>query len=97
MKGPIWGADSEELNATMLVWPAAEGPPEHVNAERDVLYVVLEGAATLTIDGGPRELQAGEALIVAKGTRRGLVAGPDGVRYVTAHRRRGGLQIKPLR
>ena len=75
----------------------ADGPPEHVNAERDVLYVLLEGAATLTIDGEPRELQAGEALIVARGTWHGHVAGLEGVRYFTAHRRRGGLQIKPLR
>lgn len=97
MKGPIWGADSEDLNATILVWPVGDGPPEHVNDSRDVLYVVLEGAATLTIDGEPRELRAGDALIVEKGRRRGLVAGPDGVRYVTAHRRRGGLQIRPLR
>jgi quercetin dioxygenase-like cupin family protein len=93
--GPIWGAASEDLNATMLVWPAGGGPPEHVNDVRDVLYVVLEGDAMLTLDGEPRLVQAGDALIVDKGVRRGLVAGANGVRYVTAHIRRGGLQIKP--
>jgi quercetin dioxygenase-like cupin family protein len=77
----------------MLVWPAGEGPPEHVNDSRDVLYVVVRGSATLTLDGEPRELAAGDALIVDKGVARALVAGPDGVRYVTAHLRRGGLQI----
>lgn len=92
--GPFWGAASEDLNATLLEWPAGAGPAEHVNAARDVLYVVVAGSATLTVDGEARELRAGEATIVDKGASRALVAGPDGVRYLTAHIRRGGLEIK---
>jgi len=94
--GPVWGAASADLNATVLAWSAGEGPAEHVNEERDVLYVVVAGSVTLTVDGEPRGLAAGEATIVDKGARRGLVAGPDGVRYLTAHIRRGGLEIKRL-
>ena len=93
-RGPVWGAASEDLNATLLAWPPGEGPPEHVNAVRDVLYVVVEGSATLTVDGEPRELRAGEAVIVEKGRSRALAAGDGGVRYVTCHLRRGGLQIR---
>jgi len=92
--GPIWGAASDDLNATLLEWPAGQGPGEHVNAERDVLYVVLAGSATLTVDDAPRELAAGEAVIVEKGSRRALVAGAAGVRYLTAHVRRGALELK---
>lgn len=92
--GPVWGAASADLNATLLEWPAGKGPAEHVNESRDVLYVALSGSATLTVDDEPRELVAGEATIVDKGARRALVAGPDGVRYLTAHVRRGGLQLK---
>ncbi|HJQ74730.1 MAG TPA: cupin domain-containing protein [Gaiellaceae bacterium] len=92
--GPVWGAASADLNATLLEWPAGAGPAEHVNGQLDVLYVVLEGSATLTLDGEARELGAGEATIVDKGVRRALVAGPDGVRYLTAHTRRGGLALK---
>ena len=92
--GPVWGTASTDLNATLLEWPAGAGPAEHVNEERDVLYVVLEGAATLTVDGERREVDAGEATIVDKGARRALVAGPEGVRYLTAHTRRGGLELK---
>ena len=94
--GPVWGAASADLNATLLEWPAGKGPSEHVNEQRDVLYVVLTGSATLTVDGEPRELEAGEATIVEKGARRALVAGLGGVRYLTAHIRRGGLEIKRL-
>lgn len=92
--GPVWGAASEDLNATLLEWPAGAGPPEHVNDWRDVLYVVVAGSATLTVDGEATELGAGEATITGKGTSRSLVAGPDGVRYLTAHVRRGGLEIR---
>jgi mannose-6-phosphate isomerase-like protein (cupin superfamily) len=92
--GPVWGAESADLNATLLEWPAGEGPAEHVNEQLDVLYVVVDGSATLTMDGGAHELRAGEATIVDKGVRRALVAGPEGVRYFTAHVRRGGLQLK---
>lgn len=94
--GPVWGAKSEDLNATLLEWPAGGGPPVHVNDSRDVLYVVVAGSATLTVDGEAQELGVGEATIVEKGASRVLLAGPDGVRYLTAHIRRGGLEIKNL-
>jgi mannose-6-phosphate isomerase-like protein (cupin superfamily) len=65
-----------------------------VNEHRDVLYVVLAGTAVLEVGGEPRELREGEALVVEKGLRRRLVAGPEGVRYLTAHVRRGPLELK---
>ncbi len=93
--GPVWGLESEELNATLLEWGPGEGPPaETVNDERDVLVFVHEGSLTLFLDGVEHELPAGRALVVEKGVRRRLVAGSEGVRYLTAHRRRGGLQIR---
>jgi quercetin dioxygenase-like cupin family protein len=84
---------SDELNATPLSWKAGAGPPEHVNEEHDVLVVVLDGSATLSIDGEGRELARGESAIVAKGRRRKITAGGGGVRYVSVHRRRPPLQI----
>ena len=69
---------SDELNATPLSWKAGTGPPEHVNEERDVLVVVLDGSATLSIDGEERELARGESAIVAKGSRRKITAGGGG-------------------
>jgi quercetin dioxygenase-like cupin family protein len=84
---------SDELNVTSLSWTAGTGPPEHVNEERDVLVVVLDGSATLSIDGQERELARGESAIVARGRRRKIAAGRDGVRYLSVHRRRPPLQI----
>ena len=93
--GPVWGTASEELNATLLEWRAGEGPPEHVNEERDVLVVVLAGSATLSADGDEHELSVGDATIIAKGRRRKIEAGREGVRYLSVHRRRAPLQIAP--
>jgi mannose-6-phosphate isomerase-like protein (cupin superfamily) len=93
-RGPVWGGESADLNATLLEWPAGEGPAEHVNDQLDILYVIVAGSATLTVDGESKELGPGGVTIVDKRARRGLVAGPGGVRYVTAHVRRGGLQLK---
>jgi quercetin dioxygenase-like cupin family protein len=91
--GPVWGTESEELNATILEWGAGDGPADHVNRERDVAVVVLAGGGELTLDGEARALAPGDVVVVPKGTSRRLVAGPDGIRYATVHRRRGGLQI----
>jgi quercetin dioxygenase-like cupin family protein len=84
---------SDELNATRLSWKAGAGPPEHVNEERDVLVVVFDGSATLSIDGEERELARGESAIVAMGSWSKITAGGGGVRYLSVHRRRPPLQI----
>jgi quercetin dioxygenase-like cupin family protein len=94
--GPVWGTESEELNATILAWPAGGGPPEHVNESRDVALVVLAGSGELVLDGEPRVVAAGEVVVLPKGARRRLVAGPEGIRYATVHRRRGGLQVRRI-
>lgn len=94
--GPVWGTESEELNATILEWPPGAGPPEHVNESRDVALVVLAGGGELELDGAPRRVGPGEVVVLPKGARRRVVAGPDGIRYATVHRRRGGLQVRRL-
>jgi hypothetical protein len=87
-RGPVWGDASAELNATILEWPPGDGPGETVS-QLDVVYVVLSGSVLLNDE----VLHAGEARIVGQGEPRTVVAGSDGARYLTAHRRRGPLQI----
>lgn len=95
--GPLWGMASEDLNATLLAWPPGEGVAEQVNAERDILIVVLAGAGTLRSGGSDHALAPQRALLIPKGERWSIAAGPDGLRYLSIHRRREGLQIEPLR
>lgn len=93
--GPVWGDASEDLNATLLEWSTGAGPPEHVNDERDVLVFVVDGSATLAVEGDDRRLRSGEAVIIPKGTRRRITAGRAGVRYLSVHLKRPPLQIRP--
>lgn len=95
--GPVWGHASEDLNATLLSWPAGGGATEHVNDERDVLIYVVDGSVTIAVDGEEQELRAGNATIVPKRARRELRAGSHGVRYLSVHRRRPPLQIASRR
>jgi mannose-6-phosphate isomerase-like protein (cupin superfamily) len=92
--GWVWGQSSDDLNATLLAWNPGAGPAEHVNDQRDVLVFIVDGSATLAIDGEKRELGAGEAVIVGKGRRRSITAGRGGVRYLSVHLRRPPLEIE---
>ena len=62
-----------------------------------MLVVVLGGSVAVCTDEGMRELTGGDAMIIAKGLRRQLTAGPQGARYLSAHRRRPPLQIQPVK
>lgn len=92
--GPQWGIATEDLNATVLQWPPGHVVAEHLNDACDVLLVVVEGTGRATIDGVSHELAAGDPLVIAKGSRRSIEAGPGGIRYVTAHVKRPPLQIR---
>jgi hemerythrin-like domain-containing protein len=96
-RGPVWGTAVADLNATLLAWDPGEGPAEQASDERDVLCVVVGGGGTLELDGSPRIVRAPTAFVVERGTRWRLIAAADGVRYLTVHRRRGGLQIRAPR
>lgn len=48
-RGPVWGVATEDLNATLLCWDPGDGVPEHINADRDVLIVVIGGDGTLVV------------------------------------------------
>jgi len=95
-RGPAWGTESEELNATLLVWREGEGQPVHVNEERDVALVALAGSGTLVVAGKRHILSGGAFAIVPRGATRSLVAGAEGLRCLSIHRRRGALGISRL-
>jgi mannose-6-phosphate isomerase-like protein (cupin superfamily) len=92
--GPLWGMASADLNATLLAWPPGHEVAEHVNAELDVLVIVLDGHGSATIDGASHDLVAGSAILIPRGTRRRITADEVGLRYLSVHRRRGPLQIE---
>ena len=93
--GPQWGMQSEDLNATLLAWPPGHAVAAHRNSERDVLVIVLDGTATVRVDGVEHEMAADELLLLPRGSERAFSVGPAGVRYLSIHLRRGPLLPTP--
>lgn len=89
--GPQWGAESEDLNATLLTWRKGQGIDAHVNEEVDVLIVCIEGELIVTIDGLASALRKGHVVIVPKGASRSLAAVSDGASHLNVHRRKRKL------
>ncbi|MGZ8694095.1 MAG: hemerythrin domain-containing protein [Gaiellaceae bacterium] len=92
-RGPLWGTATEDLNATLLEWPPGTGQPERANPHRDLVFVVVAGGGTATVAGAVHELAPGRALLVEKSTPFAIEAGPGGLRYLSIHLRRPGLEI----
>lgn len=89
----LWGLASDDLNVNLVAWPAGDGVGEHTNTEVDVLIVVIDGALSVALDGQAQQVGTGQAIVVPKGATRVLTASADGVRYLSAHRRRPPLGL----
>lgn len=55
--------------------------------------VVLEGGGVALVDGEEHALLPGGLLLIGRGSSRAVRAGPDGIRYLSVHRRRGPIQL----
>jgi len=49
------------------------------------------------VDGAEHPVAAATLAIVPRGSTRSIVAGPDGLRCLTVHRRRDGLALTDFR
>lgn len=92
-RGAVLGLATADLNVNEVAWPPGAGVHEHRNDLVDVLFVVVEGAMTVTLDGERHDVPHRHMIVIPKGAVRSVTAGPDGVRYVTCHRRRPPLGI----
>jgi quercetin dioxygenase-like cupin family protein len=97
--GAVWSLPhGGDLDANLVHLDARGRVGEHDNREVDVLIVGVSGTATVVTDGVAHALRAGVAIAVPKGTRRAVEAGDSGpVAYLTVHRARSGLSIRPGR
>ncbi|MGW1155366.1 hypothetical protein ACWD45_29300 [Streptomyces rubiginosohelvolus] len=97
-RGALWhlAEPGRELDANLVRLPPGAEVGEHQEDVLDVLLVVLAGAGSVGAgDGQVLDLAAGAVLWLPRTSRRALTAGPDGLTYLTVHRRRPGLAIKP--
>ncbi|TXS43930.1 hypothetical protein [Streptomyces sp. OR43] len=97
-RGALWQLDRQgrELDANLVRLPAGGEVGEHQEDVLDVLLVVVEGHGRLTPGDGGEPLVLGPTTVMwlPRTSRRSLTAGPDGLAYLTVHRRRPGLAIK---
>jgi quercetin dioxygenase-like cupin family protein len=92
--GVVWSLPhGGDLDANLVRIGPGGGVGAHVNDEVDVLIVVRGGTGEVTIGELRHPVRAGVAMSIVKGVRRSLAAGPDGLEYLSIHRRRGPLDI----
>jgi mannose-6-phosphate isomerase-like protein (cupin superfamily) len=89
--GPQWGAESDDLDATVLSWEHGRGVAWSVNNELDVAMVVLEGEGEARIGGEVVHLKPGVTILIPKGAHRSVITTSQRLTYVSIHRRRPGL------
>jgi mannose-6-phosphate isomerase-like protein (cupin superfamily) len=90
--GPAWALESADLDVNALVLPPGAAVDEHVNAEVDVLLVGLRGDGVVEIGDRPQRVGPGTLVLIPKGARRAIRSGPEGLAYLTCHRRRAPLR-----
>jgi quercetin dioxygenase-like cupin family protein len=95
LAGALWRLQPEErdLDSNVIQLPPGERIESHTGPECDVLVHVLHGGGRLGTDAEEVELRAGVLVWLPRLSRRSFVAGPDGLRYLTVHRRKPGLTI----
>ncbi|MGC5343109.1 hypothetical protein ACPXCE_16290 [Streptomyces sp. DT24] len=94
-RGALWqlAEQGRELDANLVRLPPGAEVGEHQEDVLDVLVVVIAGSGRIGI--GPDAVTAVPTTVVwlPRTSRRAVTAGPDGLAYLTVHRRRPGLTI----
>lgn len=93
--GAVWRLTpaARQLDANLVRLPPGTRRPGHVEKDLDVLLCVVHGSGELRTQGVRQELEPGCVAWLPHGMERSVAAGPDGLVYLTAHRRRPGLAI----
>ncbi|OBI98688.1 hypothetical protein A5660_04665 [Mycobacterium alsense] len=95
--GVVWKLEAKErdLDSNVIALPAGGGIDSHAGPDLDVLIHVLSGGGRLTTEAGTVDLFPGALLWLPRRSRRQFSAGPDGLRYLTVHKRRQALLLEP--
>jgi uncharacterized protein (DUF2249 family)/quercetin dioxygenase-like cupin family protein len=95
--GAVWKLEAKDrdLDSNVIALPAGGGIDSHTGPDLDVLIHVLSGSGRLTTETGTVELFPGALLWMPRLSQRRFSAGPDGLRYLTVHKRRQALLLQP--
>jgi quercetin dioxygenase-like cupin family protein len=98
--GALWklAEDGRQLDANLVHLPGHHCIETHTEPDLDVLLLVAAGDGTLhSPQGMETALAEGVLCWLPHGSTRKITAGAEGLSYLTVHRRRPGMQVKPLR
>ncbi|KAB1640703.1 cupin domain-containing protein [Gulosibacter chungangensis] len=89
-RGAVWKLQEvdRDLDSNLIRLPAGESIGDFDGPELDSLVIVLMGSGTLRTAEGEIPLEPGQILWLPKRSRRGYLAGPNGLGYLTVHQRR---------
>ncbi|MET9655517.1 hypothetical protein [Streptomyces sp. NPDC006510] len=95
-RGALWqlAEQGRELDANLVRLPPGGEVGMHQEDVLDVLLVVVAGNGRIDAGADSLELTPTTVAWLPRTSRRALAAGPDGLTYLTVHRRRPGLTIK---
>jgi quercetin dioxygenase-like cupin family protein len=94
-EGALWRLAFEQrhLDANVVRLRAGKRIDTHTGPDLDVLMLAVEGSGEVVTDDAAVPLAAGALIWLPRRSRRSIVAGPDGLAYLTVHPRRPGLRI----
>lgn len=93
--GALWKLPMHErdLDSNIIQLPARAGIDAHTGPDIDVLMHVLDGTGRLLTERTTIELYPGALLWLPRHSQRRFIAGINGLRYLTVHRKRQALTI----
>jgi mannose-6-phosphate isomerase-like protein (cupin superfamily) len=92
--GVHWTLEGEgDLNVNLVHLEPGSSIGTHCNHDVDVVLIVVEGSGKVRCDGLDQALADKVLAVIPKGVERSIRAGPDGLSYLTVHRRRDSLGI----
>ena len=96
-RGAVWKLDATErdLDANLIALPPGDGIAAHEGPDLDVLVHVVAGSGRLDTADSSIDLAPGGLVWLPRRSVRGFTAGPDGLRYLTVHRRRQAPTLNP--
>lgn len=97
--GAVWKLPVRErdLDANVIALPPDGLIDTHAGPDLDVLLHVIDGSGQLTTERSVLQLRPGGVVWLPRRSRRRFDAGPDGLRYLTVHRRRQALLLDTSR
>lgn len=93
--GALWRLEvgQRHLDANVIRLQPGRHIDTHTGPDLDVLMLVVDGAGEVAGTDGVLDVCAGSLVWLPRRSRRAIVAGPDGLSYLTVHPRRPGLSI----